>query len=123
MLRSRLLMHPQLWPSHSAPLAPHPPGLAAIPSPSSPAPPPHASAIIRAPLPTTPTLHRTRCPAPLETPGTGLAVPVRREAVPTKGLCSLSFPSLPNHCPWLAYFSCRLLLALGPSRTLAHFII
>lgn len=27
------LMRPQLWPSHSVPLAPHPPGLAAVPSP------------------------------------------------------------------------------------------
>lgn len=32
VLLSLLLMRPQLWPSHSAPLAPHPPGLAAVPS-------------------------------------------------------------------------------------------
>lgn len=51
MLLSPPLMRPQLWPSHSAPLAPHPPGLAAVPSP--PPTPPHAPAVSHAP-PTTP---------------------------------------------------------------------
>lgn len=55
VLLSPLLMRPQLWPAHSAPLAPHPPGLAAVPSPSI-HPPPHAPSVSRALLPTTPTL-------------------------------------------------------------------
>lgn len=55
VLLSPLLMRPQLWPAHSAPLAPHPPGLAAVPPPSIP-PPPHAPSVSRALLPTTPTL-------------------------------------------------------------------
>lgn len=64
------LMRPQLWPSHSVPLAPHPPGLAAVPSPHPHPTPPTGRQLCTADHPHS--LHGPSLPAaPLEAGGFG----------------------------------------------------
>lgn len=127
MLPSPPLMRPQLWPSHSAPLALRP-GLAAVPSPSIPLPSPrtvrqpgsaadhpHTAAHSRSPLWKLKPLASLR--------GAGLrdrSGERRADARPSVATPSLPFPT---SWPRLAYFRWRLLSACVHSKTRVRFII